>query len=101
MTKLCPGGSPQGLASGMAVDLRYTALINHTCLGMLYKNETFENLSIGDRYRGYVLQIREDGKVDLTLKQPGYGLGGKLGPENHRDPGSQRRIQPLPRQKSS
>ena len=79
MAELCPGDA-QGLTSGMAVDLiihsitpiGYTALINHTCLGMLYKNETFEDLSIGDRYRGYVLRIREDGKVDLTLKQPGY-----------------------------
>ncbi len=79
MAELCPGDA-QGLSSGMAVDLiihsitpiGYTALINHTCLGMLYKNETFEDLSIGDRHRGYVLQIREDGKVDLTLKQPGY-----------------------------
>lgn len=79
MTELCPGDA-RGLASGMAVDLiihsitpiGYTALINRTCLGLLYKNETFETLSIGDRHRGYVLQIREDGKVDLTLKQPGY-----------------------------
>ena len=39
---------------------------------MLYKNETFEDLSIGDRCRGFVLRIREDGKVDLTLKQTGY-----------------------------
>jgi predicted RNA-binding protein (virulence factor B family) len=39
---------------------------------MLYKNETFEPLAIGDRCRGYVLKIREDGKVDLSLKQPGY-----------------------------
>ena len=79
MAELCPGDA-QGLASGMAVDLiihsitpiGYTALINRTCLGLLYKNETFETLSIGDRHRGYVLQVREDGKVDLTLKQPGY-----------------------------
>ena len=79
IAELCPGDA-QGLASGMAVDLiihsitpiGYTALINRTCLGLLYKNETFEDLSIGDRHRGYVLQIREDGKVDLTLKQPGY-----------------------------
>ncbi len=79
MAEICPGDA-QSLASGMAVDLiihsitpiGYTALINNTCLGLLYKNETFEDLSIGDRYQGYVLQIREDGKVDLTLKQPGY-----------------------------
>ncbi|MFU8768622.1 MAG: histidinol-phosphatase HisJ family protein [Desulfotignum sp.] len=50
----------------------YTALINRSCAGLLYENETFERLTIGDRRRGYVLQVREDGKVDLTLKQPGY-----------------------------
>jgi predicted RNA-binding protein (virulence factor B family) len=79
MTRFCRGDAT-GLASGDAVDLiihsitpiGYTALINHACPGMLYKNETFENLSIGDRCRGYVLRIREDGKVDLTLKQAGY-----------------------------
>ncbi len=79
MTEFCPGDT-QDLASGKAVDLvihsitpiGYTAIINQTCQGMLYKNETFENLSIGDQCRGYVLRIREDKKVDLTLKQPGY-----------------------------
>ncbi len=79
MTQLC-SGEPLALAAGEVVDLiihsitpiGYTALINHTCPGMLYKNETFEDLSIGDRCLGYVLRIREDGKVDLTLKQPGY-----------------------------
>jgi len=79
MAEFCPGDA-QDLVSGDSVDLiihsispiGYTALINQTCAGMLYKNETFEDLSIGDRYRGYVLRVREDGKVDLTLKQPGY-----------------------------
>ena len=79
MAGFCSGDA-QGLSPGDAVDLiihsitpiGYTALINQTCPGMLYKNETFEDLVIGDRCRGYVLRIREDGKVDLTLKQPGY-----------------------------
>jgi predicted RNA-binding protein (virulence factor B family) len=79
LEKLCPGDA-QSIATGAAVDLiihsissiGYTAIINQTCLGMLYKNETFEALAIGDRCRGYVLKIREDDKVDLALKQPGY-----------------------------
>ncbi|MEX1299562.1 MAG: S1-like domain-containing RNA-binding protein [Desulfotignum sp.] len=79
LEKLCPGDA-ESVAIGAAVDLiihsisaiGYTAIINQTCLGMLYKNETFENLAIGDRCRGYVLKIREDGKVDLAFKQPGY-----------------------------
>jgi predicted RNA-binding protein (virulence factor B family) len=79
MTEFCLGDA-QGLNCGEAVDLiihsitpiGYTALINLTCPGMLYKNETFKDLAIGDRCRGYVLRVREDGKVDLTVKQPGY-----------------------------
>ena len=79
MTEFCSKDAP-ALTTGEAVDLiihsitpiGYTAIINHTGQGMLYKNETFETLSIGDHCRGYVLRIREDSKVDLTLKQPGY-----------------------------
>jgi len=79
LKKLCPEDAGS-IAAGEAVDLiihsispmGYTAIINETCLGMLYENETFETLAIGDRCRGYVLKIREDGKVDLALKQPGY-----------------------------
>ena len=79
MTEFCSGDA-QGLAPEAAVDLLihsmtpigYTAIINGICPGMLYKNETFEELAIGERCQGYVLRVREDGKVDLTLKQPGY-----------------------------
>ncbi|WDP92250.1 MAG: hypothetical protein HUN04_22015 [Desulfobacter sp.] len=77
--ELCPGGAADP-APGEAVDLiihsitpiGYIALINQAGQGLLYKNETFEDLSIGDQCRGYVLKRRKDGKVDLTLKQPGY-----------------------------
>ncbi len=80
MSGFCPGTS-KDLEQNESVDLiihsispiGYMALINQTCPGLLYKNETFENLSIGDRCQGYVLRVREDGKVDLSLKKPGYG----------------------------
>lgn len=49
------------------------AVINHQYSGMLYRSETYEPLSIGETRQGYVSRIREDGKIDLTLKQPGYG----------------------------
>ncbi|WP_022663832.1 CvfB family protein [Desulfospira joergensenii] len=79
MREFC-SGEAKDLAPGEAVDLiihsitpiGYTALINRICPGMLYKNETFEDLSVGDQCRGYILKVREDKKVDLTLKQPGY-----------------------------
>ena len=49
------------------------ALINEEYSGMLYANEVFEELEIGDRREGYIKKIREDGKIDLSLQKQGYG----------------------------
>ena len=53
-------------------DLGYMAVINNSHSGMLYKADTPLPLSIGDRTKGFIHKIRTDGKIDLTLKQPGY-----------------------------
>ncbi|MSR78431.1 MAG: GntR family transcriptional regulator [Candidatus Omnitrophica bacterium] len=53
-------------------DLGYAAIINDTCLGMLFEHEVFESLKPGMRRPGYIKNIREDGKVDLSLYQLGY-----------------------------
>ncbi|MEN0002596.1 MAG: S1-like domain-containing RNA-binding protein, partial [Bacteroidota bacterium] len=50
----------------------YYAIINNTHWGMLYRNEVFQPIKIGDKLRGYVKQIRGDKKIDLTLQQQGY-----------------------------
>lgn len=68
------------LSEGKKVDLLvYThtsigimAVVDNRWSGMLYKSETFETLSAGDRRTGYINRIREDGKIDLALKKPGY-----------------------------
>lgn len=48
------------------------AVINNRYFGMLYINETYQDLSVGDTCTGYIMRLREDKKIDLTLKQPGY-----------------------------
>lgn len=48
------------------------AVINEKSLGMLYKNEVFTDLSVGDSIIGYIKNIREDGKIDLSLQTQGY-----------------------------
>jgi predicted RNA-binding protein (virulence factor B family) len=48
------------------------AVINNRYYGMLYTNETYQDLSIGDTCTGYIMRLREDEKIDLTLKKPGY-----------------------------
>lgn len=53
-------------------DLGYPAIINDRYAGMIYKNEVFEPLKIGDRKVGFIKKIREDDKVDLSLQQQGF-----------------------------
>lgn len=53
-------------------DLGLKAIINNRHWGVLYKNELFKNVWLGDRVKGYIKKIREDGKIDLTLHKPGY-----------------------------
>lgn len=75
----------QDLAAGDAVeilvygitDIGIMAVVNQRFGGMLYKNEVFEPLVPGDVKQGYVRQVRDDGKIDLVLKKPGYeSVGG-------------------------
>ncbi len=49
------------------------AVVNNRYAGMLYRNETYVPVAVGDKINGYVSRIRNDGKIDLSLKQPGYG----------------------------
>lgn len=54
-------------------ELGYKAIILDTKTeGLLYKDEVFRNLNIGDRLMAYVHRIRPDDKVDLSLQ-----LGGR------------------------
>ncbi|MBT1071091.1 CvfB family protein [Pelotalea chapellei] len=52
-------------------DLGAKVIINNTFSGLLFRNELYGNPAIGERMRGYVKKIREDGKVDVTLRMGG------------------------------
>jgi predicted RNA-binding protein (virulence factor B family) len=55
-------------------DLGVMAIINNRYRGMLYKNEVFKKLEVGDRVEGYIKKLRdEDDKIDLSLQKQGYG----------------------------
>lgn len=51
-------------------DLGFKAIINNTHWGVIYKDDVFEFLSIGSQKLGFIKQVREDGKIDLTLTKP-------------------------------
>jgi predicted RNA-binding protein (virulence factor B family) len=51
--------------------LGYKVIVDDKFEGMIYHNEIFEEIKIGDRKKGYVKNIREDGKFDLSLQPIG------------------------------
>ncbi len=51
-------------------DLGFKAVIDGTHLGQLFENELFQRLHFGQAVKGYIKQVREDGKIDLTLQLP-------------------------------
>jgi len=53
-------------------DLGYKAVVNNAHLGLVYKNEVFQKLFIGQQLKGYIKKIRDDHKIDLSLQQSGY-----------------------------
>jgi len=53
-------------------DLGYNVIVNNEHLGLIFENEIFTKLNIGDRRKGFVKNIREDNKLDITLQPTGY-----------------------------
>jgi predicted RNA-binding protein (virulence factor B family) len=54
-------------------ELGFKAIVDNTHWGLLYQNELFQPVRRGQKLNGYIKQIREDGKIDLILQEPGYG----------------------------
>jgi len=52
--------------------LGYSIIVNGTHLGLLYSNEVFKPLRVGELLPGHLRQLRPDGKLDVRLGQAGY-----------------------------
>jgi uncharacterized protein len=65
-------GEKVSLVIADKTELGFKAVINHGCWGLLYTNELYRRIRKGQVVDGYVKRIREDGKVDLSLEQPGF-----------------------------
>ncbi|MBW2589842.1 MAG: hypothetical protein JRD71_03840 [Deltaproteobacteria bacterium] len=53
-------------------DMGFIAVINGTEKGILYKNEVFQPLKIGQEIDGFIKKVRDDKKIDLYLQKSGY-----------------------------
>ena len=65
-------GDKVALVIGVETTLGYTVLIDQSIEGMLYKNEVFKPLEEGQKTIGFIKNIREDGKIDVSLQPMGY-----------------------------
>lgn len=52
-------------------ELGYQAVVNQMYSGLIYKNEVFQPLRIGDEVKGFIAKIRDDEKLDLRLTKVG------------------------------
>lgn len=52
--------------------LGYKVIVNNKYTALLYHNEIFQKITIGDSKKAYVKKIREDNKVDVSLEKSGY-----------------------------
>lgn len=50
-------------------ELGYKAVINDKYLGLIFREDAFRPLKIGERLPGFIKSVRQDGKIDLLISQ--------------------------------
>ncbi|TLV01252.1 CvfB family protein [Dyadobacter luticola] len=50
-------------------DLGFNTVVNQYHKGLIYANEVFRDLEVGDSLTGYVKKIREDNRLDISLQK--------------------------------
>lgn len=51
--------------------LGFKVIIENSFEGLLYSNEIFQPIQVGDKLNGYVKAVRKDGKIDVSLQPIG------------------------------
>ena len=65
-------GDKVSLIIGAETNLGFTVLIDEEFEGLLYRNEIFQEIKERQRIAGFIKKIREDGKIDVSLKPQGF-----------------------------
>ena len=62
-----------------STDMGFKAIINGKHWGLIHKNEAFKFLRSGMQEKGYIKEVRSDGKISLSLQPIGEDLRDSLG----------------------
>lgn len=53
-------------------DLGFKVIIDNAYAGLLYDTQIFRNIHTGDKMKGYISNVRKDGKIDVKLQKTGH-----------------------------
>jgi predicted RNA-binding protein (virulence factor B family) len=53
-------------------DLGMNVIINKTHLGLIFNQDLYKDISVGDKLKGIVKKVRPGNKIDITLEKIGY-----------------------------
>lgn len=54
------------------MDIGAGVIVNNAFQGLVYKNDIYQDIFVGDKLKGYVLKVRDDDKLDITIRKPGF-----------------------------
>ncbi|MEO1031398.1 MAG: S1-like domain-containing RNA-binding protein [Bacteroidota bacterium] len=53
-------------------EIGMNVIVNKRHLGLVFKDDIYKDISVGDRLKGIVKKVRRDNKLDISLNQIGY-----------------------------
>ncbi len=53
-------------------ELGMNVIVNNLYRGLIFKSDIHQNIKAGDRIKGYIKKVRDDGKLDIVLERQGY-----------------------------
>lgn len=66
------GGQEVQLVVANRTDLGQKVIVNHEHWGMIFKSDILKSIYPGQKFKGYIKEVRPDGKINISMQQPGY-----------------------------
>ncbi len=64
-------GDEVSLLVWQKTDLGFKVIIDNRYSGLVYEDQVFRPIRTGDRLKGYIDHVRQDGKIDVTIQPTG------------------------------
>ena len=64
-------GQPVDLLVWQKSPLGFKVIVDNQYSGLIYDDQIFQSVHSGDRLKGYIQQVRPDGKIDVSLQPTG------------------------------